>query len=231
MRHFIDSEFVEDGRTIDLISIGLVSEDGNELYLISSEFDEGKASDWVRENVLSKLASPLDVRRYPKKQIAEMVRGFLLMNDTPPEIWGYYADYDWVLLAQLFGKMIDLPKGMPYWCRDLKQLATDLHVELPQPAAHEEHHALADARWIAAGYDLCMANKGPFIVVQGECDEAKTIAAFNSKFEVRRFLQLDPTFHYPKSMTGGGFIYQGKPTHVMRMQGPYSQLMSWGDLQ
>ncbi len=32
VKYFIDSEFVDDGRTIDLISIGIVAEDGRELY-------------------------------------------------------------------------------------------------------------------------------------------------------------------------------------------------------
>src|SRR5258708_33864740 len=55
MRYFIDTEFVEDGHTIDLISIGIVCEDGRELYMQSAEFDAEKASDWVKENVLSHL--------------------------------------------------------------------------------------------------------------------------------------------------------------------------------
>lgn len=35
--------------------------------------------------------------------------------------YGYYADYDWVVFCWLFGRMIDLPKGFPKYCRDLKQ--------------------------------------------------------------------------------------------------------------
>lgn len=41
-------------------------------------------------------------------------------SDT--EIYGYYADYDWVVFCSLFGRMIDLPSGMPMYCRDLKQM-------------------------------------------------------------------------------------------------------------
>lgn len=52
MRFFIDAEFIEDGRTIDLISIGIVREDGREFYAINDDCDWDKASDWVRENVL-----------------------------------------------------------------------------------------------------------------------------------------------------------------------------------
>ncbi len=37
------------------------------------------------------------------------------------EFYAYYADYDWVLFCSLFGTMMDLPKGFPMFCIDLKQ--------------------------------------------------------------------------------------------------------------
>src|SRR5712692_5468086 len=55
MKYFLDTEFIEDGRTIDLISIGIVAEDGRELYLQSADFDPFKASKWVIENVFPHL--------------------------------------------------------------------------------------------------------------------------------------------------------------------------------
>lgn len=39
-----------------------------------------------------------------------------------PKFYAYYADYDWVAFCWLFGKMIDLPKGFPKYCVDLKQI-------------------------------------------------------------------------------------------------------------
>lgn len=38
-----------------------------------------------------------------------------------PKFYAYFADYDWVAFCALFGKMVDLPQGFPYYCRDLKQ--------------------------------------------------------------------------------------------------------------
>ena len=35
MRYFYDTEFLEDGETIDLISIGIVAEDGREYYAVT----------------------------------------------------------------------------------------------------------------------------------------------------------------------------------------------------
>ena len=39
-RYFYDTEFIEDGRIIDLVSIGVVDEHGREYYAISTEFDD-----------------------------------------------------------------------------------------------------------------------------------------------------------------------------------------------
>lgn len=60
VRFFYDTEFIEDGVTIELVSIGVVDETGREFYAVSTEFDPAKAGPWVRENVLAKLPSPGD---------------------------------------------------------------------------------------------------------------------------------------------------------------------------
>ena len=39
-RYFYDCEFIEDGRTVDLVSIGVVDEHGREFYAVSTEFDD-----------------------------------------------------------------------------------------------------------------------------------------------------------------------------------------------
>jgi len=208
MKYFIDTEFIEGTQkesfpinlfrknskpTIDLISIGIVAEDGREYYAISKDFNLKEAWDrfdwkrkkvndgiagaykdyWLRNNVLKPIWEELvskDVEWYkemwrkipsygsyhPKdhyftyknlkrllnkygktnKEIAEEIKEFckkdyLYQNaDTTtqwkdrgnPEFYGYYADYDWVAFCWLFGNMIDLPKGFPMYCIDLKQL-------------------------------------------------------------------------------------------------------------
>jgi hypothetical protein len=76
-------------------------------------------------------------------------------SEPLPEVWGYFADYDWVALCQLYGRMVDLPKGFPFWCRDLKQLMNERGIEkadLPPEDPTTEHDALADARWIRAAH-------------------------------------------------------------------------------
>ena len=58
MRYFYDTEFIENGSTIDLVSIGIVAEDGREYYAVSTDADHTKANKWVREHVLDKLPNP-----------------------------------------------------------------------------------------------------------------------------------------------------------------------------
>lgn len=56
MKYFFDTEFIENGVTIDLISIGVVDETGERtLYLQNAECDFSKANDWVWRNVFPNL--------------------------------------------------------------------------------------------------------------------------------------------------------------------------------
>lgn len=54
-RYFFDTEFNEDGKTIELISIGIKAEDGREFYAVSTEFEPSRCNDWVVANVLPHL--------------------------------------------------------------------------------------------------------------------------------------------------------------------------------
>ena len=78
MRFFYDCEFIEDGRTIELVSIGVVAEDGREFYAVSTEFDPSRAIDWVRRNVLDKLPAPGDPAWRSRERIRDELLEFLL---------------------------------------------------------------------------------------------------------------------------------------------------------
>jgi len=199
MKYFLDTEFIEGfhkplfGKKrhfIDLISIGIVCEDGREYYAISNEFRTKDADDWVKKNVISKLDSKNTFRSgliTPTMRMAgpvwksnEQIRKDLLTffgcwrdqlfwrAPEGIEVYGYYADYDWVLFCSLFGRMIDLPKGFPMYCIDIKQeldnKAKDKKKEWGANATHfdmvnhiktlatypkqqDEHNALSDAKW------------------------------------------------------------------------------------
>ena len=48
-----DTEFLEDGTTIELISIGIVASDGREYYAVNSDMDTERiyGDPWLKENV------------------------------------------------------------------------------------------------------------------------------------------------------------------------------------
>ena len=255
MKYFIDTEFIEGSQTkrllsipigktkptIDLISIGIVSEDGREYYAISKDFNFKEAWNrydkvinkqytlrteynkvyWIRENVLKPIwkekckegltfknsqMTPYGIEtlftyknfkklinKYGKsnKQIANEIVEFVYgessnldglsplqeaqryeLNNhiSKPEFYGYYSDYDWVVFCWLFGKMMDLPKGFPIYCIDLKQTLDEKEKYLQFSSKHfailnikdlpnypkqiNEHNALDDARWNKQLYEF-----------------------------------------------------------------------------
>lgn len=172
MKYFLDTEFIERPGSIQLISIGIVAEDGREYYQIARGFDyqEVWCDDWLRQNVISQILSESS-NGYgvtPDITYDSMVQVFessalwtheiakevldLIGDDSDPKFYGYYADYDWVVFCWLFGRMIDLPKNFPMYCRDLKQMLAERElgkgwVKSMCPQTENEHNALADARW------------------------------------------------------------------------------------
>lgn len=167
MRIYYDTEFLERGADypVSLISIGMVREDGKELYLVNANapWDDIYAHPWLRDNVLPHL--PRDEGHTEEwrpdylhndvqspRVIANAVSDFCsydFASRDRTQLWGYYSDYDHVVLAQLFGTMMDLPGHMPMYTRDLKQ-AWDMLMGDREMAQQEsgEHNALEDARWV-----------------------------------------------------------------------------------
>lgn len=180
MKYYLDCEFIEDGVTIDLLSIALVCEDGRELYYQNASAKFKAASDWVWRNVFphlkhfdmrgerycreikNSLQTSLSAKchdefcpwRY-KSEIRDNVKAFIdIEKNGKPEIWGYYSAYDWVAFCQLFGAMIELPKGYPMFCRDIIQECKRLgNPELPKQDK-SEHDCLADARWNKTAHEF-----------------------------------------------------------------------------
>jgi hypothetical protein len=150
-RYFYDCEFIEDGRVVDLVSIGVVDEHGREFYAVSTEFDGARAVPWVRRNVLDKLPSPSDPAWRSRERIRDELYEFLVepVRAQPAEhmeLWAWYAAYDHVALAQLWGPMPALPKEIPRFTKDLRQLWDDRGRPPLPDAVGGRHDALVDAR-------------------------------------------------------------------------------------
>jgi len=174
-RYFVDTEFIEDGKTIDLISIGIVCEDGREYYAQLCEYDPRKASSWVKENVLRNIvfcpnySDLADSQPYLHRdgQCLNPDRSFLkecpwrdrtylqheikqFFNSEKIELWSWCGSYDHVALCQLFGTMVDVPSQFPHYIKDLQYVLDEHGIsddELPQQEGRA-HNALYDAKHI-----------------------------------------------------------------------------------
>jgi hypothetical protein len=148
VRFFYDCEFIEDGLTIELISIAIVDETGErELYLVSTEFDPERAGPWVRRHVLGKLPPPSSSSWQSKLTIREKVLEFLTADGARPQLWAWFGAYDHVALCQLWGTMPQLPRALPRFTRDLRQLWEEAGRPALPPEPADSHDALADARF------------------------------------------------------------------------------------
>jgi hypothetical protein len=182
-RRWYDCEFIEDGRTVDLISIGIVADDGREYYAVNRDapWRRVRRHPWLMANVVPHLPKPSgDWNNHMPKRwlfdfnnpavkakatIAAEVRDFLRhgvdLDDAAgwPELWAWYGAYDHVCLAQLWGPMVDLPPGIPMWTNDLQQEITLHHpgaaASLPEQVG-KTHNALDDARHLRACWDHVM---------------------------------------------------------------------------
>jgi hypothetical protein len=170
-----DWEFLEDGRRIEPISIGIVADDGRTYYavnaLLAARGWKGwrfrrrvRKHQWLMENVVPHLPKPsgdwnlhmpkrwlfnyMDPAVKPIERIAREVRDFIRDSGDDVQLWANYGAYDHVCLAQLWGRMIDLPDGVPMFTNDIQQERARLGIswdELPKQESGE-HNALADAR-------------------------------------------------------------------------------------
>jgi hypothetical protein len=178
MRIFYDTEFIEDGRTVDLISIGMVAEDGREYYAVSQAASRRplrrriRRHDWLMANVVPSLPKAhgdwnlhmprrwlfnyCDPAVKPRQVIGREVRDFIRASPDP-QLWAWYGAYDHVALCQLWGPMIGLPEGVPMWTNDLRQECVRLGN--PQMPAQKsgEHNALADARHVKIMAEFLMS--------------------------------------------------------------------------
>lgn len=162
MRYFYDTEFLEDGKTIDLISIGIVAEDGREYYaeVWDAPWDRISQHKWLTANVVPHLGPKED--RKPRSQIRDEVAEFLkpvaetpfgMVNRGSPELWAWFGAYDHVCLAQLFGTMMDFPDYVPMWTNDLRQEVHRRGTKKLPAQASGLHNALADARHLKVRFD------------------------------------------------------------------------------
>lgn len=165
MKIYYDTEFHERGRgkPINLLSIGAIDQDNREFYRVVKDIRAVRRANknkWmalnvipylpVRKNLLGRLVWDKTRDDYalvrPIEVIAREWQDFITLITNKPELWAWYGAYDHVVMAQMFGRMIDLPHGVPMYTMNLKQR----WYNKGQPQMPEQrtgaHNALDDAR-------------------------------------------------------------------------------------
>lgn len=176
MKYFLDQEFHErmykpllgkKHHIIELISIGIVAEDGREYYAVCKDFDLNAAwkNKWLRENVLKRIFDDiepfydfnkfnmraalneagkkkedivLDILAFTSNKVVKNPdHSVTITVDRGPIFYGYFADYDWVLFCSLFGTMMSLPNGYPMYCIDLMQSLAEKLINYTRHSAEQ----------------------------------------------------------------------------------------------
>lgn len=146
MKIFFDTEFTGLHQNTTLISIGLVSEDGESFYAELTDFDRRQVDQWIQENVIDRLmlldgigyADEKDMRvSGPRAKVEHYLRKWLTHQSTKNavygdmrnvfpdrhpqklEIWSDCYAYDWVLFCDLFGGALNIPDCVYYIPFDL----------------------------------------------------------------------------------------------------------------
>lgn len=138
MKYALDTEFIDTETYSGLISLGLVCEDGREIYF-EFGYPEHEMTGWLLENVYPHLYGKRDTFREAAKAIEDFCR------NTSPEIWAYYGAYDWYWFCRIFGGMMNVPHEFENFFHEF------LTVQRGIPNTNgPEHHALNDARSLMA---------------------------------------------------------------------------------
>ena len=153
MKLFLDCEFTQLNQDTKLISLGLVSESGDEFYVeLTDTYQIEDCSDFVIQNVLPQLNLHLYGMSLVEAQAA--LRVFLGSIEGRLEICSDAPDWDWDFFCQLAyvdhrwpSNVANRPTNLIHLVRHFE--ADDIgNIKLPDLP----HHALLDARLLAGLY-------------------------------------------------------------------------------
>ena len=182
MKIFFDTEFTGLHKNTELISIGLIAENGYTFYGEITNYDKSQVDNWIQENVINNLKHNGNHIIEETKESYEISMNFedvsfalnkwLKQFDTVEWV-SDVCHYDMVLLIDLLtnhGSALDLPYGkINSACHDINQdIAEAYHISeiLAFDKSREEilkdskieitgekHNSLYDAKVIKAIYD------------------------------------------------------------------------------
>lgn len=158
MKLFLDCEFTQLNQDTKLISLGLVSESGDEFYVeLTDTYQIDDCSDFVIRNVLPQLSLPRYGMSLVDAQAA--LSAFLGRIEEQMEVCSDAPDWDWDFFCQLAyadhkwpNHVANRPTNLIHLFRHLEagDIGDTALPELP-------HHALLDARLLAELYQRLTA--------------------------------------------------------------------------
>lgn len=163
-RFFFDCEFVdrdEQDFKLELISIAVVSEEGEEFYAINEAFDPDACDhEWLEENVLPKLPDKSDHKWISVDEMRETILDMIEPAETV-EFWARNGSQDHFILCKIFngmGRFRDVlkeEKGVDHLVfRDTHELRRIFGESAVPPLEEaDKHDALVDARHEKAEFD------------------------------------------------------------------------------
>lgn len=158
MKIFFDTEFTGLHKNTTLISIGMIDEEGRELYCELNDYDKSQCDEWIHHNVIANLHNTNPINTV---QLKKAIEGFLEPYSYV-EMWSDCLSYDWVLFCDIWGHAFNIPKNIYYIPFDIctvfkmKGIDPDINREnfaglnLDHP---QKHNALWDAKAIKTCYD------------------------------------------------------------------------------
>lgn len=181
MNIFFDTEFTGLRKDTQLISIGLISEDGKEFYAEFASINTELINDWVMENVLMNTAkygqvnetdiviNENDYHFGTREEIQEELKEWLSQFDEV-QLVSDVCHYDMVLFIDIFGSAFDLPENVSPVCYDINQDIASYYEESQKDAFNrnredileekgitivgQKHNSLYDARVIQQVYNV-----------------------------------------------------------------------------
>lgn len=172
MKIFFDTEFTGLHKNTTLVSIGLVSDNGNTFYAECNDFDAKQIDEWITENVIANLrfangyswCPALEDEHFEMKgtrdEVGNALREWLSQfYRNGCELWSDCLAYDWVLFCDLFGGAMNIPKEVYYIPFDIatlmksKDVDPDTNREEYAGIEGKKHNALHDAKVIKACYE------------------------------------------------------------------------------
>lgn len=174
-RIFFDTEFTGLHQDTTLISIGMVSENGETFYAELNDYDKSQVNAWIDENVIGNLTinypgegfqASANRTCWEVKGNRRMVAGQVsawLYRFGKVEMWSDCLAYDWVLFNELFGGAFSAPANVYYIPFDIctifkiRGIDPDVSREEYSDMSGTKHNALYDAQVIKACYEKLMS--------------------------------------------------------------------------